>query len=167
MSKTNFRSKKLILIFAFFFILNIYCFNYSFTGGGIPGINSVYIPIADNKTNEFQLREKLTNTLIDKFMQDGNMKLENMNSADSILRCTVENISDRAASINRDEQVNQFQLRISVSIVLQNRKTGKEIIKKNISGISDYMDLSERNEAIEEAMDKLTTDIVEAIISAW
>ncbi|MFC1724515.1 LptE family protein [candidate division KSB1 bacterium] len=143
------------------------CFNYSFTGGGLPGINSIAIPIADDKTNEFQLREKVTNSLIDKFMQDGNLKIENINASDSILRCTIQSISDRSATIDRNEVASQFELNISVSLVLEDRKTGKTIIKKSVRGQSNYTDLSERNQAIEEAIDKLTTDILEEIISAW
>lgn len=152
----------LLLIFIF-----TGCFNYSFTGGGLPGINSIAIPIADDKTNEFQLREKVTNSLIDKFMQDGNLKIENINTSDSILRCSIQSISDRSATIDRNEVASQFELNINVSIILEDRKTGRTIIRKSVRGQSNYADLSERNQAIEEAIDKLTSDILEEIISAW
>lgn len=143
------------------------CFKYSFTGGGLPGINSISIPMADDKTNEFQLRENVTNALIDKFMQDGNLKLEDVNNSDSILRCSIQSINDRAAGIDRNESASQFELNIRVSIILEERATGKEIIKATISGKGIYSDLSERNSALEEAIDKLTSDILEEIISAW
>lgn len=158
--------KRIISIFQILLLFSG-CFNYSFTGGGLPGINSISIPMADDKTNEFQLRENVTNALIDKFMRDGNLKLENINNSDSILRCSIQSISDRSASINRDELASQFELNIRVSIILEERSTGQELIKTTITGRSTYSDLSERSSAIEEAIDKLTSDILEEIISAW
>ena len=158
--------KRIIRIFQILLLFSG-CFNYSFTGGGLPGINSISIPMADDKTNEFQLRENVTNALIDKFMRDGNLKLENINNSDSILRCSIQSISDRSASINRDELASQFELNIRVSIILEERSTGQELIKTTITGRSTYSDLSERSSAIEEAIDKLTSDILEEIISAW
>ena len=142
------------------------CF-YSFTGGGLPGVKSVAIPMADYKGSEFQLREKITNQIIDKFMQDGTLKVGNLNTADTILRCTISKSPDRSTAINQNEVAQQFELSINVSIKLEDRKTGKIILTKSVNGKSTYSDLSARNTAMEEAIEMVTDNVLEEIISAW
>ena len=46
------------------------CTRYSFTGQPMPGINSIAIPIFVDMTTEYGLREKVTSTVIDKFIED-------------------------------------------------------------------------------------------------
>ena len=64
-----------IRIGIFLFLIVCACGFYSFSGGGYPGISSIAIPLFEDRSAEFQIREKLTEALIDKFLRDNTLRL--------------------------------------------------------------------------------------------
>lgn len=143
------------------------CWYYSFTGGSIPGVESVAIPMFKDNSTEFQLKEKLQQQLVTKFQSENIFKIENPNSADAILSGVITNVTDMPVSVNRQEQASQTEIRISVSIKLDERVSGKSIVSVQVSGVAQYSSVSGRETAIERAINQLTQEISEKILSGW
>lgn len=144
------------------------CWYYSFTGRGLPGIETISIPLFADRTTEIQVRDKLQNMLISFFQDENILKVVGENQADAVLSGVLEVIEDVPTAINRQEEAQQFELRISVQIKFENRKTGKIIVNERLTGIGFYKDpLAERQEAITQALTQLTRDISNKLLSGW
>ena len=56
------------------------CGPYSFTGSSIPGhIKTIAIPLFEDRTSEFEIKEKLTDYIIDEVTRDNTLKIANEN----------------------------------------------------------------------------------------
>ena len=121
-----------------------------------PGINSIAIPVFDDVSSEFQIREKITSSVIEKFIIDNNLKVVSLEEADSILK-----------GLRADETAKAFELYVYLKLEYQDRKSKKIIFQKNLRGRGTYSDPSQRDDGIDEAVDKISTDILNLIISGW
>ena len=132
-----------------------------------PGINSIAIPVFDDVSSEFQIREKITSSVIEKFIIDNNLKVVSLEEADSILKGTIEKVEDNPVSLSADETAKAFELYVYLKLEYQDRKSKKIIFQKNLRGRGTYSDPSQRDDGINEAVDKISTDILNLIISGW
>jgi len=132
-----------------------------------PGINSIAIPVFDDVSSEFQIREKLTNSVVEKFIIDNNLKVVSQEEADSVLRGTIERVEDSPVSLRPDETAKAFELYIYLKLQYEDRKSKKIIFQRNLRGRGTYSDPSQRDAGIEEAVDKISTDVLNLIISGW
>lgn len=161
------KSKIFGLIVVSIFLLFIYCSYYSFSGSMNPEIRSIAIPVFDDVSSEFQIREKITSSVIEKFIIDNNLKVVSPEEADSILKGTIERVEDNPVSLRADETAQAFELYVYLKLEYQDRKSKKIIFKKNLRGRGTYSDPSQRDEGIDEAVDKISTDVLNLVISGW
>jgi len=161
--------KRIISFNIFVLILFIFvrCSNYSFSGSMNPGIKSIAIPIFDDFSSEFQIREKTTNSVIDKFLIDNNLKVVTLEEADSVLRGVIEKVEDAPVSLRENETAKAFELFIFLKLEYEDKKSKKIIFKKNLRGRGTYSDPSQREAGIDEAVDKISTDILNLVVSGW
>ena len=155
------------LITFFIFVICIRCSNYSFSGSMSPGINSIAIPIFDDVSSEFQIREKITNSVIQKFIIDNNLKVVSLEEANSILKGTIVKVEDNPVSLRPNESASAFELYIYVKLDYIDQKSKKIIFQKNLRGRGTYSNPSQRDDGINEAVDKISTDILNLIVSGW
>jgi len=159
------------------FILSIAVINligcYSFTGASVPPhIKTIAIPLFDDQSGsgEPSLREKITNVLIEKFRQDNNLEIADKTNADSMLEGIITSMSDQPQVVSKGETVSKRRITISIKVTYQDMKLKKKIFEKNFSGWGDF-DSSEgpddRQKAINNAIDKLSDDILLDTVSRW
>lgn len=149
------------------------CCVYSFTGASVPEhLKTIAIPIADDRSGgaEPGLREKLTEVLTQKFIDDNTLQVTDKSSANAVLECTVVSISDAPAIVTAGEQIAVRRITISVSVVNKDLVKRKNIFEQTFSNYGDYpsggsIDL--RRNAIDEAIDKIAQDILLATVSGW
>ena len=158
-----------IINFVYYIILLIfiYCSHYSFSGSMNPGIKSIAIPVFDDFSSEFQIREKTTNSVVDKFLTDNNLKVVSLDEADSVLRGTIEKVEDMPVSLREDETAKAFELNIYLKLEYEDRNSKSIIFTKNLRGRGTYSDPSQRDAGIDEAVEKISTDILNLVISGW
>lgn len=146
----------------------LYCWYYSFTGQGIPGVKTIAIPLFADRTKEIQVREKLQNLMIRYFQDENILKVVGINQADAILKGVIESIDDVPTALTKQEEAQQWELRVNVQIKFEQKNTGKVLVSESLTGIGFYSDpVSERDAAIEEALIKLIRDISNKIVSGW
>lgn len=146
---------------------------YSFTGASIPShLKTLAIPFAGDRSGsgEPSLGDTFTQDLIQKFIDDNNFAITDRAKADAVLECTITNLSDRIASIAADETADLMRVTISVKVTYRDLVEKKTMYDKSFSQSADYDSaggLDERTEAIANAIDKLTDDIVLDTVSGW
>jgi len=126
----------------FFFLgLLIYfssCSYYSLAGSIPNHIKSVYIPLFENQTSEFDLSEEITDSIIEQFNQTGLLKIEDRANSNSVLIGTIKNISNGPYTYSKNEAVSEYRYKIDVQIEWYDIKYDKNIIKSNYSGFGAY-----------------------------
>jgi hypothetical protein len=149
------------------------CCMYSFTGASVPEhLKTIAIPIATDRSGgaEPGLREKLTAVLTQKFIDDNTLQVTDKGTANSILECTIVTVVDAPSIVAAGEQVAARRVTISVAVVNKDLVKRKTIFEKTFSNYGDYPSggsTDTRRSAIDEAIDKITQDILLDTVSGW
>ncbi len=146
---------------------------YSFRGASLPpGVRTVAIQVFDDNSGfgDPNLRIDLTNQLTQKLVADNTLRVTNVSSADAAIIGTVTSVNTQANAVQGNQQVGQWRITVNVSIKFQNLKTQKNIWTKDFSDWGDYdpsAGPSNRNIGLGQAEDKLTEDILLAVVTNW
>jgi hypothetical protein len=172
----KFRSflKPLVLLFIIGILSNFTgCFGcpYSFSGASVaPHLKSVAIPFAEDRSGsaEPRLRELLTEKLTQKFIDDNNLQIAEKSSADALLQCVIVSLSDVPAIVSAGENVASRRITITVQVTFKDLVQRRTVFEKQFSNYGDYSGgISERNSGIEDAINKISDDILLDTVSGW
>ncbi len=159
----------------FFFILAFFLFGcaYSFTGSSVPPhLKTIAIALFDDQSGagEPTLREQFTNTLIEQFAKDNSLQVADKKDADSILEGVILAIRDEPLVVEKGETVSKRRVTIVVKAAYQDMKLRKLVWEKELSNWGAYelgAGPAVRKGGIDEAIRKLTEDILLATVSGW
>jgi hypothetical protein len=148
---------------------------YSFTGASVPPhINTISIPVFDDQSGfgDPQLRDLLTAEVTQRFESDGNLRIAERNVADSILEGVITRVSDEISVIEgRADRASVRRVTISVRITWQDIVERTVIFENTLSNWGEY-DVgaggpAQRQEGMNEAIQKLSEDILLSTIARW
>lgn len=154
-------------------LFNFGCCTYSFTGSSVPEhLKTISIPIADDRSGAGipNLRESLTEELINKFIDDNSLQVSERSGANAILECTVISVTDAPTIVTAGENVSVRRVTLTVNAVYKDMVKRKTVFDKNFSNYGDYEPggtESKREDAINSAIDKITEDILLGVVSGW
>lgn len=161
------------LLITLFPLIFISC-SYSFTGSSVPNhLKTVYIPFCIDRSGsgEPDMADNFTSTLIEQFISDNSLAVSDKNKADAIIDCTIMSISDAPTVIEGGEQVSTRRLTINAKVVYRDLVMKKTVFDRNFSNYGDYQSdgnvFDNRNESIQTAIDRITEDILLAVVSDW
>jgi hypothetical protein len=146
---------------------------YSFTGGSVPAnLKTVTIPLVDDQSGFGQagLREKFTNDLTTLFIKDNSLEVTNRTNADALLEGVLLPITDAPVAVQQGEQVSKRRITMSAKFTFQDMKLRRKIWEKTFSNWGEYDSgggLSQRQTGLEEAIKKITEDILLETVSGW
>ena len=151
---------------------------YSFTGSSIPShLHTIGLPLVQDNSGfgQAEVRQDLTNLLVQKFTRDGSLQVRDRAVSDAILEVTITSISDLAVAVSQGtpstgEQLTNKRLTISVEATYRDMKKQKVIWERGFQQSSDYAiagGLVALQTAIKEAEDKLSDDLLLGVISNW
>ena len=147
------------------------CGLYSFSGAVPGGIKTVAIPLFDNATSEYGIRESITDAVIDRFQRDNIVKVVDLGRAEGILRGQITNVIDQPYTFQATETVQEYRVIVSVRVSMENTQTGETVWSQEFSEWGTYPFSSggstERDQGITEAITKLTEDISNKVVSGW
>lgn len=168
------------IITGIFLIAIVFCSYgcpYSFTGASVPShLRTVAIPLVDDQSGfgEAGLRETFTRTLTDLFIGDNSLEVADKTGADSILEGVIVSIRDDILAVGAgaqgSEQVNKRRINISVKVVYQDMKLRKKVYEKTFTNFGDYDSgggFAQRQVGLNEAMRKISEDILLETVSGW
>ena len=156
-----------------FFILLVFssCGYYSFTGALPSHIKTVAVPLFENNTSYPNVREDLTNMIVDEFIADNSLTITDESNADIIISGVINSISQRAASVTGGETVEEYHIYVSVKVKCEDIKNNKALWEKSFNeyGSMDAgtADDAEREAAILAAMEKITENILNNTLGYW
>lgn len=167
----------LFILFIIYTVTNFTgCGVYSFTGASVPAhIKTIAIPISDDRSGSGEpgLRENLTNTLIQKFIDDNTLRVTEKSNANAVLECVITGFSDAPAVVSAGSTSDNITVRritITVQVTYKDIVKKKNIFDKAFSNYGDYPpqeNVTKRTEAIATAVDKITEDILLDTVSGW
>jgi hypothetical protein len=146
------------------------CLSYSFKGSLPSNIKSVAIPLFDNNTAYPGIQEDLTSRVIDEFINDNTLEVTNERMADIIIKGTILSITQKPATITRDETVTGYNLYVNVRVKCEDVKNNKNLWEKSISQyglMPGSGSQEERDTAIVEAIEKIAEDIKNNTLAYW
>ena len=184
------RLKKITNIFCIFLVFG--CSYYSMAGSIPANINNVYIPLIENDTAEFEIAENLTSKITQEIAVQNILKITNNIDSDSSILGVITNASDGPFSFYNNEQVDEYRFSINVKIIWVDNDNEKNLIEKTFTGFGNYsinndpssdgidndndgiLDENDDDEfgdsrelAINIAINKIASDIVNSILSTW
>ena len=158
--------KKILILLNIFFLYN--CGIYTFSGSAIPkSATSVFISKIENKANltSPEFSQELTNSFIDRFLNETKLSIKESSSADLIFIGEVTNYSIKPISISSNESATQNRLSITVKIKYENKINSLDNYEKEFTNYTDFdseLDFLE----IEESLNKLIIeDLIESIFN--
>jgi hypothetical protein len=149
------------------------CCTYSFTGSSVPDhLKTIAIPIAQDRSGAGipGLRESLTQEIIRQFIDDNSLQVTERTQADALLECTIVSFSDAPSILGAGENVEQRRVTITVQVIYKDLVKRVTVFDNNLLNYGDYKPGTTENErvqAIEIAIEKISEDILLAVVSGW
>ena len=146
---------------------------YSFTGASVPKhLKTVAIPLVDDQSGfgEAGLREKFTTDLTNLFISDNSLQIADRTAADAIVEGVIISVSDAPSVVGQGEQVSKRRIMMTVKVAFQDMKLRKRMWEKQFSQWGDYDSgggVSQRQVGLQEAIRKITEDILLETVSGW
>ena len=145
------------------------CGIYSFSGSLAPHLKTVAIPLFEDNTAEFGVKETLTDAVIEEFTNDNTLKIADLRNADSVVKGKIVRVADQHGAFTAAEQVQEIKVYITVQVIFEDLKKRQTLWEDRISewGSFDPNDPSGRQTAIEDAIQKIAADILNKTVTAW
>ncbi|MBP7275615.1 MAG: LptE family protein [Kiritimatiellae bacterium] len=150
------------------------CANYRL-GSSLPAdIQTVFIPVFENRTDEPLIENEVTREVISRIQRDGALRIAPEAEADAILKVTLRRFIFTPIAYddaNRDTP-NEYRMILSAAFVLYRPSTGQTIVEhpaaqgETLVLLSGDMSTSKRM-GLPEASRDLARDLTEKILEAW
>jgi len=146
---------------------------YSFTGASVPShLKTVAIPLVDDQSGfgEPGLRERFTTELTNLFISDNSLRVADRSTADAILEGAIMSVTDAPSVVQEGEQVRRRRITVSARFAFQDMKQRRKVWERVFSNWGDYDSgggLSQRQVGIQEAVKKITEDVLLESVSGW
>jgi hypothetical protein len=146
---------------------------YSFKGGSAPtNLKSIVIPVVDDQSGfgDPTLRDSFWQSVVKAFTNDNSLRVTDRNSADSMLEIVITDVKDVPQALQGGENVSTRRITVSVRATFQDLKLRKKLWEKSFSQYGDYPSgggLTQRTEGVNNAVSKLTEDILNETVAGW
>ena len=182
--------KKIVNSVSIFLIVG--CSYYSMAGSIPANINNVYIPLIENDTAEFEISENLTSKITQEIAIQNILKITDNSNSDSTILGVITSATDGPFTFDSNEQVDEYRFSISLKILWVDNENEKNLIEKTFTGFGNYsinndpssdgidndndgiLDENDDDEfgdsrelAINIAVNKIASDVVNSILSTW
>ncbi len=145
---------------------------YSFTGSSVPEhLKTLQIAaVSDNSGyGNPKYKDKLSMLLFDKFKNDNSFALVERRG-NARLNVVIASIRDEATVISPGELEKERKMTLSCSVEYYDAVKKKSIWKKSFSNYGVYEisnAVAGREEAVSSALEKISDDILLAVVSGW
>lgn len=135
--------------------------------------NAIDFTSEQNRETYFPLMEvKLRNAVVDRFLLDGHLRVEDEDAADLALKARLIGYQRDALRYTDNDDVQEYRVRITVDMKVWNRQTDTlEWEEPSFSGEATYFltgaQAKSESEAVADAITDLARRIVERTIENW
>ena len=144
------------------------CGPYSFNPGGGGG-KTIAVPLFENQTTQFGVREALTDSVSARFLRDNTLKIASTAGAELLLSGSIVRYERAAHTFDASQQVKQYVVNIWADVSVTNQKEKKTVWEaKELLGFGIYDAVKESEEdGKTRAIGKLAEDIVNRTVRGW
>ena len=126
-------------------------------------IQGVYVPL---------LETNVRTAIIDRFLFDGNLRIADKDKADLVLNGDLISIAQDSLRQDVNQNVQEYRIRIIVSLSLTDTATGKVLWKEpSFTGETTYFltgsQATTQSAAVDAALTDLATRVVERTVENW
>lgn len=147
--------------------LFMHCGFYSFSGSTLPPhIKTVAVPLFEDKTAEFGIDQRITDALIEAIIMDNTLQIADMKDANAVLEGTINRVEERTGSYTSDEEASDFNVYISVRVTFEDRVKRRMMWEQSWTEYGTFS-VGDRDTGVDEAIEKLTTQIINQMVSNW
>ena len=158
---------KYFLLMVCLTLLTMQCGFYSFSGSTLPPhIKTVAVPLFEDKTAEFGIDQQMTDALIEAIIMDNTLQIADMKDANALLTGIITKVEERAGSYSQDEEASDFNIYVSVKITFEDRVKRRVMWEKSWSEFGTF-EPGDRQIGLDDAIEKLTTEIINQMVSNW
>lgn len=147
---------------------------YSFRGSNLPGhIRTVAVPNFTNATLEPGLEQETTSAVIERFIQDGRLKVAPEGQADGRLSGGVAKYENRVYNYGPDQSPRDYVVVVSVDVVMKDQVKNRELWSDHaLTRTAVYVPgatsgLSTEREARQDALRNIAGEIVTRTLEQW
>jgi len=138
-----------------------------------PDIRTIHVNTFANRCGEPLIENEITRAVVSGFLQDGALRIDVPETADSILEGSVTGFALEPLRYDQDDSrtPNEYRLVLKAQVVFFRRDGEKILLERTLRGESTFElegDLtSAKAEALPAAAADLAHDIVEAVVEYW
>jgi hypothetical protein len=164
------------ITFTIIILMNFSCAGcpYSFTGSSMPAhLKTIFISLFDDQSNfgEPGLRENLTRSITDKFINDNTLTVSEKNISNSVLTGVILRVNDKPVMVATGEKIDRKRIEITIKATYTDMVKKKKVWEKEFTNWGDYPSggsgFSQRSTGIKTAIDKISEDILLQTVSGW
>ena len=163
------RRNKLIILLCLMGLLSR-CGIYSFSGSMAPHLKTVAVPLFNNRTVEYSIAEELTDLVIQEFTRDNSLKIAERSDADVLIEGDIVRVEERAGAFDSQEQVQDLKIYVTAKIKATDQVKRTVLWEERLTQWGSYDPSGgsdARSDGILEAMEKISTEILNKTVSGW
>lgn len=146
---------------------------YSVSARAIPsGIRTIAIPLFQDATIETDLKERLTDVIIARFLSNNQLRVVDARDADALIIGTILEVRDESVAFAQGQSARESRIWITAQVRFEdtrNRKTLWEEERLQAFGVYSVQtgSLDEREIGVTAAINKLAEDILNKTVAGW
>ena len=168
------RQTPVVFLIAFFcaFMTVTACYYSTSQGSRAGDIRNIVIPLFDNTTVETGIQETLTDTVIERFLTNGEFRIVDLRQADAAIIGVITALQEESVAFSAGTTAREVRLWIVVDVRFESVDK-KEVIweEKQLRTFGDYELVTgtdaDREPALEIAFEKMADEILNQSISGW
>ncbi len=148
------------------------CYYSTSQGSRAGDIRNIVIPLFDNTTVETGIQESLTDEVIERFLTNGEFRIVDLRQADAAIIGVITAVQQESVAFSAGTLAREVRLWIVVDVRFETVDK-KEVIweERQLRTFGDYaVDTgtdSDREPALETAIEKMADEILNQSISGW
>jgi hypothetical protein len=146
--------------------------SYSVYTTGYPHLKTIQLLPIENLTDNYELRDLVFNSLIEKYESDGRLKFVGM-SPDCQLECNILDYSNKIASYS-GSTIDEYEVRVLFNVAFTDLKKNQIIWENTSFMVSERYSFADENsqfgtelEAQEEIINTLFDSIMKNTLEEW
>lgn len=140
---------------------------YSFRSPSALQGKSIAVPPFENKAARYGIRDELTQAVIQAFRDDNRLKVTEPARAELLLLGTVTDYRREPFNYDRNEQLQNYKVRVFVDFALKDQKTDSTLWKQTNFESWATCAVDSEEAGIREAIQKLSRDIIRRTVEEW
>ncbi len=133
----------------------------------LKGVNTIAVPSFKNETLVARLEVMLANSVISQMQTDGTFEVGSVNSSDAILEGVVLGLERHPARSLRGNVLatTEFDLDMKVEYVLTDRRTGKVLARRSVTGRTSFFVGGDVQQDQQQALPLAAADAARQIVT--